>query len=496
MMKYDFDLDLSSKNSVSLIISKIKYGSTVLEFGPAAGRMTRYLKEEKGCTVYIVEIDEDAGKKASVYAEEAVIGNIEDFTWFDKFKNIRFDHIIFADVLEHLYNPQLVLKKCAELINENGTLLTSVPNIAHNSVIIDLLHNKFEYRKTGLLDDTHIRFFTYNSLKEMMHSCNLEVNWEDVIIKSVGHTEFENYFDDIPRDVAKYLKNRPLGDIYQFVLELKSQSEYPESSTKRSNIVTNGEYYFSQLYLDCGDGFTENQSVRIRTTNNIEYYLFDTTGFENIKSLRLDPLNTNCLLKIRNISYLDMNNVEHIINDFSSNAEYVSDDIYLFDNDDPQIFFNPICDEMQEVRINFSIINYETENETWFLKVLNEKKTQSEILGDEQSLIIDHLKSEIEEGKERSLLKEQEWIQENDAFKVELNRLQDEIKNINEALNNKEELLSSKDNVLKSKDELLKSKTVEMDNANEKIKSLEMELSKIYSTRFWTTYSKIFKKND
>lgn len=473
-MKYDFDLDLSSKNSVSLIISKIKDGSTVLEFGPAAGRMTRYLKEEKNCTVYIVEIDEDAAKKASKYAEECVIGNIEEFTWFDKFKHISFDHIVFADVLEHLYNPRLVLGKCVELLSESGTVVTSVPNVAHNSIIIDLLHNKFEYRKTGLLDDTHIRFFTYESLIDTVHSCNLEVNWEDAIVKSVGHTEFGNYFDGLPKGVAKFLKKRPSGDVYQFVLELKLQSAYPESSSKRSNIVTTGEYYFSQLYIDCGDGFTESQSIRIKTANNTECCCkFDTTGFENIKSLRLDPLNTNCLLKIKNISCIDMNNEEHIIDDFSSNADYISGDIYLFDNDDPQIIFNPVCTELKEVRIHFGIINYETENENWFLEILNEKNAQSEGLLNELSLIIDRLNVEIKEGQKQLELKEQDLIKESDAAKIEFSRLQDEIR---------------------SKDEALKSKMDELESADRQLRLLDNQLSKIYSSRPWKVYSRLFKK--
>lgn len=115
-MKYDFDLDVSSKNSLSLIIKKIRPGSTVLEFGPAAGRMTKYLKEQLNCKVYIVEIDEVAAKKASFFAEDVVIGNIEDFKWFEQYENVKFDHIIFADVLEHLYNPQIVMNKCVELL--------------------------------------------------------------------------------------------------------------------------------------------------------------------------------------------------------------------------------------------------------------------------------------------------------------------------------------------------------------------------------------------
>ena len=60
--KYDFDLDMNNTNSLSIMINQIKRGSKVLEFGPANGRMTRYLKEMLDCKVYLVEIDEKAGK--------------------------------------------------------------------------------------------------------------------------------------------------------------------------------------------------------------------------------------------------------------------------------------------------------------------------------------------------------------------------------------------------------------------------------------------------
>ena len=61
--KYDFDLDMNNTNSLSIMINQIKRGSKVLEFGPANGRMTRYLKEMLDCKVYLVEIDEKAGKE-------------------------------------------------------------------------------------------------------------------------------------------------------------------------------------------------------------------------------------------------------------------------------------------------------------------------------------------------------------------------------------------------------------------------------------------------
>ena len=173
--KYDFDLDLNNTNSLSLMIGQIRRGSTVLEFGPANGRMTRYLKEALDCSVYLVEIDEEAGKQAAQYGEDIVIDDAETYSWYERYENIRFDYITFADVLEHLRDPEKLLKKAKSLLKQNGSILLSVPNLAHNSVAISLLNNEFEYTNTGLLDNTHIHFFTKNSLDHTMERCGLIV---------------------------------------------------------------------------------------------------------------------------------------------------------------------------------------------------------------------------------------------------------------------------------------------------------------------------------
>ena len=165
MNDYNIELDLSTRNSLSILISRIKPNSLILEFGPANGRMTKYLKEELNCKVYCVEIDEKAAEDASEYAEKIIIGSAEDYLWLKEFSNLKFDYIIYADVLEHLYSPEKVLNKSIKLLDEQGSILISVPNIAHNSIIMNLLIDDFTYSKEGLLDNTHIRFFTKNTLE-------------------------------------------------------------------------------------------------------------------------------------------------------------------------------------------------------------------------------------------------------------------------------------------------------------------------------------------
>lgn len=228
--KYNFELDMIGDNSNSLILREILPDSDVLEFGPAHGRMTKYLKETLNCNISIVERDNESGTQASNFASYSLIGDywgdIEKYNWLKNFKtlNIKFDYIIFADVLEHLYNPWAVLDSVKEVLKDTGSVLISVPNIGHNSVLIDLINNKFEYREIGLLDNTHIRFFTQPTLLKMVEGAGFKVEKFIDARNAVENTEFKNSFDDVPFGISYYLKQRQYGDVYQFVWSLKKNA--------------------------------------------------------------------------------------------------------------------------------------------------------------------------------------------------------------------------------------------------------------------------------
>ena len=159
MSKYDFEIDLTANSSTGIILNKIREDSVVLEFGCATGRMTRYMKEVLGCRVYIVEYDKDAYQTALQYAEDGLCDDIMQFQWVEKFQDINFDAIIFADVLEHLTRPEQVLEQAGHLLKEDGNIYVSIPNITHNDILMKLYDNRFDYTPTGILDDTHVHFW-------------------------------------------------------------------------------------------------------------------------------------------------------------------------------------------------------------------------------------------------------------------------------------------------------------------------------------------------
>jgi 2-polyprenyl-3-methyl-5-hydroxy-6-metoxy-1,4-benzoquinol methylase len=229
MSKYDFTLDMQTKNSNSTILNGIKPESSILEVGCAHGRMTKYLKETLKCNVDIIEIDEEAGKIASQWARNnwlgEVDGNIESSRAFAEAMSVTgefYDYIVFADVLEHLIHPDQVLTKCKSALSMSGSVWISIPNVAYNGVIAGLINNNFTYRETGLLDNTHLRFFTYHSLKKFVEKAGFKVVTEHNLINSAKNSEFKTTYTEVPPMIASFLRTRPMGEVYQFVWELKA----------------------------------------------------------------------------------------------------------------------------------------------------------------------------------------------------------------------------------------------------------------------------------
>lgn len=223
MSKYDIDLDLQTKNSLSVIIQRIKPGSRVLEFGPSHGRLTRFLNAYMDCDVVCIELDEEAAEEASQYAQKMIVGDIESLLWEEEVENQTFDYILFADVLEHLRNPERILKIVKKYLRESGSIIISIPNVAHSAILIDLLQDKFIYKDVGLLDNTHIRLFTKTTLDVMIDECGLYKCYETDIAKEPEMTEFVNSYNELPLNVASYIKNKPYSTSYQFIMELKTE---------------------------------------------------------------------------------------------------------------------------------------------------------------------------------------------------------------------------------------------------------------------------------
>ena len=205
------------------ILHWVTPNSRVLEFGPAMGYMTRYMKENLHCSVTAVELSEEMAQYAKKHAEKVVVANLDTDAWEDEVEGT-FDYILFADVLEHLRDPEKVLQLATTFLNPTGSILTSIPNIGHSAVIMSLLDGEFEYSKYGLLDSTHIHFFTRKSIANMMTNCGLGCISERNAITTPGNTELKKFFIQHISAIPTMINRKDIL-VYQFINQWKRKTE-------------------------------------------------------------------------------------------------------------------------------------------------------------------------------------------------------------------------------------------------------------------------------
>lgn len=139
----------------------------ILEIGCDLGATLLDIKNHyPNSQLYGLEINK-AAVEISKHIANVALGNIEDKVI--PFEGT-FDYIIFGDVLEHLHDPQGIIRFCREKLTPHGCILANIPNLMHISIIEQLLHGRFEYTDTGLLDRTHIHFFTQYEIENMFRS--------------------------------------------------------------------------------------------------------------------------------------------------------------------------------------------------------------------------------------------------------------------------------------------------------------------------------------
>lgn len=146
----------------------------VLEIGCAYGSLGRSLKIERdNFKIHGIEINEAARTSLNHY-DSFEIGNAEEL--ITRFTGQRFDLIVLGDVVEHMMDPWAFITQCVDLLSDSGHILISVPNIANLSVVGRLIVNDaWDYEESGILDKTHIRFFTRKSLQNFLTSLPVDV---------------------------------------------------------------------------------------------------------------------------------------------------------------------------------------------------------------------------------------------------------------------------------------------------------------------------------
>jgi len=220
---YDSPLDLNNANDPrTLALRLIAPGKTVLELGPAMGRVTSVLSQ-RGCRVVAVEQDGTMAPKLERYCSRVIVGDVERLSLEEVFGEQRFDVILAGDFFEHLAHPLELLRELKRYLSEEGYVVASIPNIAHGSVRLSLLQGKFEYKDVGILDRTHLRFFTLESILRLFTDAGFAI----VDVQRVRQDPFkEPYIDrpqldqpELPPELKRLIEDDPDAATVQFVVK-------------------------------------------------------------------------------------------------------------------------------------------------------------------------------------------------------------------------------------------------------------------------------------
>jgi len=188
---YRFDNFINSTHS--RIVNLIKPNSRILDVGCASGYLANKLVNEKHCEVVGIELNDKLANKAKKYCTRVYISDVE-YVELDEPEKY-FDYIIFADILEHTKDPKSVILNLIKYLADYGVVLISLPNIANFRVRLNLMMGRFEYQNSGILDATHLKFYTQSTAKKLIKSCGLDITDIIPVGKIIYYTKiFKNLF--------------------------------------------------------------------------------------------------------------------------------------------------------------------------------------------------------------------------------------------------------------------------------------------------------------
>jgi 2-polyprenyl-3-methyl-5-hydroxy-6-metoxy-1,4-benzoquinol methylase len=227
---YDYGVDLDSDTAPARVIRLAGHNKKVLEVGAGPGSITRHLTSTNRCDVVALEIDPSAIEILREYCKKVYSLDLNDKEWPSHLKaEGKFDVVIAADVLEHVYDPLTVLKGMKSLLNEGGYVLLSLPHVGHCVINACLMDEDFEYRDWGLLDRTHVRFFGLKNIQSLYANAGMAIVDAQFVIRTPEQTEFAERWAKLPEYVRDALSSNPYGHIYQVVSMAK-----PVANAERS----------------------------------------------------------------------------------------------------------------------------------------------------------------------------------------------------------------------------------------------------------------------
>ena len=300
--RYDFIYDKNTFNenandSHSAIVSLVSKNSTVLDIGCSVGKLGTILNDYKNCTVDGIEYDVETYNVAKQNNSYRNVYNFSildtDNECFKKIENEAYDYIIFGDVLEHLLNPWDALVNVINFLKPDGQIIISLPNIGHIDIIRALFNGEFNYNDVGLLDSTHIRFFTANSFADMIRNIadKYHVYFNVNLVKKI--TFDPEYINDY-KEIFDFF-NLPNNEEYLTLQNIFTLSKSKnKSSMKFINFNNKMKNSFDNLSLSYIKMLEEKDILIAKSTDTVNRIIID-------KNKQLEELNNIKDEQIKNL---------------------------------------------------------------------------------------------------------------------------------------------------------------------------------------------------
>lgn len=307
---YEREIDAGRRGSLSILVDLVPAGIDVLDVGIGGGALGQCLAVERGCRVDGSTLRAEEAAHAAAYYRRIEVADLNAVGLDTIFAGQRYAAIICADVLEHLSRPTAVLDACRNLLADDGRLLLSIPNVGYSGLIAELLAGEFRYRTEGLLDRSHVRFFTRRSLLRLLREQGWRVDSVTPVFLDLPDSEFRASLDLLPPAVRRYLLALPDGLAYQFIVQAR-----PAAADESISDVATCEpplhrdaTYSMQLYLKRASGYAEDRKLiaaaRIgETRQTVRFALPDDC--RGLTGLRFDPADRPGFLHLMGMRLLD-----------------------------------------------------------------------------------------------------------------------------------------------------------------------------------------------
>ena len=212
--------ELDPNSSYAKAYALIPAGSRVLDLGCGSGELASYLAA-RGDRVWGVDINPAALAQAAASCVETRVADLERADVAGLFPGLLFDVVVFADVLEHVREPWNVLQSARAVLDSGGCIVASIPNFAHAAVRLAVVSGAMPYRGLGILDGTHVRFFTRNGVTSLFEESGFRVQVIDRT--TLPFDQPSDLVPDVrllrvPGDIERHVREDPENETLQFVV--------------------------------------------------------------------------------------------------------------------------------------------------------------------------------------------------------------------------------------------------------------------------------------